>query len=247
MNLKGRLTLDRFHFFTLIELLVVIAIIGILASMLLPALNRAKQSARKISCVSTLSQIGKACAMYTSDYNEWLPPYYDGKDYNTSFSTFFASGKLGESDGYPILQPYLNFRERAMCYLDSNGKIQPLSCPAYQKIMTGNTYTYGLNSQFAYYAGLAIKNWQTLKLSRLEQPVRSMYFGDSAKENATQGYWLAYNSTESQSRIGFTSHSNSANLLFLDWHVENIGFHHKYVNGTIAVDGNNLFWTGKNN
>jgi len=116
--------------FTLIELLVVVAIISILAAMLLPALQRAKEAGRRASCMNNLKQLGLAHVLYLDDHNGYFPTY----------------GPLPTASVDTALYPGLTLFGR---YFQNN--INVLVCPSDKT--TGRQISYFANEQLIYGAG----------------------------------------------------------------------------------------------
>jgi prepilin-type N-terminal cleavage/methylation domain-containing protein/prepilin-type processing-associated H-X9-DG protein len=186
--------------FTLIELLVVIAIIGILAAMLLPALNKAREKANAALCLSNMHQWGLAVGMYADDWQDYLPPEGAGTPVSGSVYAW-----------YNVLPPYINAKSLIDLYTPpakppTNKSRGIYSCPSDKKCPSDPTdaapyYMYGMNNRMDPNGVALFKRGDVLK------PSETIMFAEN------EGSFSQTNGKYCPSR-----HSGGSNFTFVDGH-----------------------------
>ena len=196
--------------FTLIELLVVVAIISILAAILFPVFARARENARRASCLSNLKQIGLGIMMYTQDYDEKYPFSYPSeaaertKQTDHSMPGYKFTTNLG-SDGH-----WITWMDRIYPYVKST---QLFVCPSAPSTVYPS---YGYN-RVSVYEGISMSDVKEASKTALSMDMNSTYAAYSMN-CGEGGLWLA-SETHSYHKL-VALHLDGANFMFYDGHAK---------------------------
>lgn len=220
--------------FTLVELLVVIGIISTLVAILLPALNKAREAAKTVQCLSNERQIGMAFAMYANLYKDFFPPDKD------RWTAVDQHGFQPFWDGILFQQHLIGDVRLFRC--PAFGNPDP-SKPDFGAIAASSSRSpsyaywqyihYGYNINWIGSSGRLYsdaRKWQPAKRSQLRKPAQTIVLVDSYmfNQNVQWGSYavLDYQPSSPASILGFglpaARHESSVNVLWADGHVSSV-------------------------
>lgn len=224
--------------FTLIELLVVIAIISILASMLLPALGKAREKAREIQCAGQLKQIGGAFQLYGSDSDDFIAPYKNG---TYVWGQFVGAIESGNADH----EKYTGWGGKIYPYLGGKGHWNIFVCPSdpIKRDLTDRTSGVGQGTGASYMenasdssnggvgfdatlSGVAPNVWNKFCNAKWpsstclvsEEPFKASTYAIPGKGGYFGRPWYG--------SVYVAAHRHNNNVLFVDGHVKSIPITH---------------------
>jgi prepilin-type N-terminal cleavage/methylation domain-containing protein/prepilin-type processing-associated H-X9-DG protein len=221
--------------FTLIELLVVIAIIAILAAILFPVFSRARENARRTSCLSNLKQIGLGIMQYAQDYDEYYVAAYQkgpgtnnhALTTNTATPGYYFYSNFGQGAGGRVI----SWQDIIFPYTKS---IQLYTCPSAVRTnvnTSGNAVTsggrpamsygytsgfYGVPTQYPGWAGFL----QPIKLSSVPRSAEVIMILDYNRFFANANPHSLRAMLTGGERKNMAPHLDGSNLLFADGHAK---------------------------
>jgi prepilin-type N-terminal cleavage/methylation domain-containing protein/prepilin-type processing-associated H-X9-DG protein len=221
---------QRIAGFTLVELLVVIAIISILASLMLPALAKAKSKSQRISCLSNIKQLSLSWASYTQDHNGKLPESYFAQSFGAVNTNAWVRGTVDDNPAFGQVEPGVLDSTNVNCL--KLGTLWPYNtspgvyrCPS-DKSMTGGTprvRSYSINS---WMGGVALPGEDEYRVFRKEtdiispSPSQAVVFVDEHEKSINEGWFVIDMDGRGLFDAPATRHDGTFTLSFADGHVE---------------------------